>query len=111
LCAIIGFILVVELSLVDGAWGVAPEAAAVAAAPTPPITEITNTAAIGNLLYTKYAYLFQAAGLVLLVAMIGAIVLTLRQREGVRRQSISEQVSLNAKDAIEIKKVPSRSGV
>ena len=109
--AIIGLILVVELSLVLGAWVVAPEAAAVAAAPTPPITEITNTAAIGNLLYTKYAYLFQAAGLVLLVAMIGAIVLTLRQREGVRRQSIAGQVSLNAKDAIEIKKVPSRSGV
>ena len=63
------------------------------------------------MLYTKYIYLFQASGLILLVAMIGAIVLTLRRREGVRRQSISAQVSLQSDQAIEIKKVPSRSGV
>ena len=109
--ALIGLILLVELALVLGAWVIAPEASAEAQLPIPPVEEVHNTEAIGNVLYTRYVYLFQAAGLVLLVAMIGAIVLTLRQREGVRKQSISRQVSLRSKDAIELKKVPSRSGV
>ena len=63
------------------------------------------------MLYTKYIYLFQASGLILLIAMIGAIVLTLRQREGVRRQSIAKQIALKREDAIELKKVPNRSGI
>ena len=109
--ALVGLILLVELALVLGAWVISPEASAEAQLPIPPADQIHNTEAIGNVLYTRYVYLFQAAGLILLVAMIGAIVLTLRQREGVRRQSISKQVSLRAKDAIELKKVSSRSGV
>jgi NADH-quinone oxidoreductase subunit J len=108
---LVGVILLVELFMVLGAWVVAPEAPAAAGVPIAPPDEVTNTRAIGAVLYTKYVYLFQAAGLVLLVAMIGAIVLTLRQRVGVRRQSIGKQVSLRAKEAIEVKKVPSRSGV
>ena len=66
-------------------------------APMPPIRTITNTQALGRVLYTDYIYLFQAAGLVLLVAMIGAIVLTLREREGVRRQTIGAQVGRRAR--------------
>ncbi len=109
--ALIGLVLLAELVLVFGAWAIAPEAGAVAQQPIPPIDEVTNTEAIGRVLYTDYVYLFQACGMILLVAMIGAIVLTLRKREGVRRQSISKQVSRKVGDTIEVKKVPSRSGV
>ena len=63
------------------------------------------------MLYTRYIYFFQAAGLILLVAMIGAIVLTLRQREGVRRQSIPRQIARRRQESVELKKVPTRSGV
>ena len=107
---LIGIILLVELLLVLGAWIAVPETAAVAGVPLPPPEQVPNTKALGAVLYTKYVYLFQASGLVLLVAMVGAIVLTLRQREGVRRQSIFEQVGRRREDVIEIKKVPNRSG-
>ena len=109
--AIIGLILLIELALVAGAWVFSPEAGSVATAPIPPIDEIHNTAALGNVLYTDYIYLFQAAGLILLVAMIGSIVLTHRRREGVRKQSIARQVSKSSRDAIEVKDMPSGSGV
>ncbi len=105
---LVGLILLIELIMVLGAWVAAPEAGSAASVPILPPGELTNTQALGEVLYTKYIYLFQAAGLILLVAMVGAIVLTLRQREGVRRQSIGAQVSRDA--AIEIRKVPSRSG-
>ncbi len=108
---LIGLILLAELILVFGAWVTSPEAGAVAAIPIAPPDQVSNVEAIGRVLYTKYIYLFQASGLILLVAMIGAIVLTLRQREGVRKQSISAQVSLKREQAVELKKVPSRSGV
>jgi NADH-quinone oxidoreductase subunit J len=77
----------------------------------PPPEQTTNTQALGEVLYTKYIYLFQAAGLILLVAMIGAIVLTLRRREGVRRQKIGAQISRPREAAVEVRKVPSRSGI
>ncbi len=109
--ALVGIILLAELIMVVGAWVVAPEAGLAASLPIPPPDQVTNTQALGEVLYTKYIYLFQAAGLVLLVAMIGAIVLTLRQREGVRRQSIGEQVSRPRESTIEIKDVPSGSGI
>jgi NADH-quinone oxidoreductase subunit J len=108
---LIGLILLFELLLVVGTWIAAPEAKGVASLPIPPPEAVHNTAALGNVLYTDYVYLFQAAGLVLLVAMIGAIVLTLRQREGVRRQSIAGQVSRKREEAIELKDMPSGSGV
>jgi len=108
---LIGLILLVELALVAGAWVISPEAEAAAAVPIPPLEVAHNTEAIGNVLYTKYVYLFEAAGLILLVAMIGSIVLTLRQREGVRKQSIARQVTRKRDEAIEVKDVPSRSGV
>lgn len=108
---LIGLILFVELAAVVGAWVVAPEAAGLVERPTPPASEVSNTLALGRILYTDYAYLFQIAGLVLLVAMIGAIVLTLRHREGVRKQSIAKQIQRPVKETIEIKDVPTGSGV
>jgi len=102
---LIGLVLLVELVLVFSAWVTASDVASVAAAPTPPLVQATNTAALGAVLYTRYIYPFQAAGLILLVAMIGAIVLTLRHREGVRRQRIGAQVSRARADAVEIVKV------
>ena len=105
--ALVGIILLAELVLVFGSWALAPTMAALEQ-PTPP--EISNTEALGNLLYTDYFYLFQTAGLILLVAIIGAITLTLRHRPGVKRQDIGEQVNRSAKDAIEIKDVQPGSG-
>src|SRR3546814_13288616 len=82
-------ILLIELILVLGGWVITPAAQQVAATPIP--TDMTNTHALGAVIYTKYIYLFQGAGLILLVAMIGAIVLTLRSRPGVRRQRIRSE--------------------
>ena len=107
---LIGLVLLVELLLVFGAWVAAPEALATAQRPIPPVGEVTNTHALGAVLYTDYIYLFQTAGLILLVAMIGAIVLTLRQREGVRRQSIAAQLA-RGKRSVEIKDVTTGSGI
>jgi NADH-quinone oxidoreductase subunit J len=107
--ALIGLILLVELGLVFASWVVAPIEPE-AALRIPPPAETTNTHALGQILYTDYFYLFQAAGLVLLIAMVGAIVLTLRRRDGVRRQSIARQVGLRPDQAIEIRKVPTGSG-
>ena len=108
--ALIGLVLLGELLVVVGGWAFSPEAAALSAAPTPEISQMTNTHAIGALLYTKYIYLFQAAGMILLVAMIGAIVLTHRQREGVRKQNISEQVRRSSKD-VELRDVEIGKGI
>ena len=72
---------------------------------------IDNTRAIGQVLYTQYFYLFQIAGLVLLVAMIGAIVLTLRSRPGVRRQNVSDQLYRPKDQVVTVVKVPTRGGV
>jgi NADH-quinone oxidoreductase subunit J len=77
----------------------------------PQVLGIDNTRAIGRVLYTQYFYLFQVAGLVLLVAMIGAIVLTLRRRPGLRRQRISEQLYRSKDETIAVVKVPTRGGV
>jgi NADH-quinone oxidoreductase subunit J len=106
--ATVGFILLIELVFVFGAWAVGPGTLGFAA-PVPDPTQITNTDALGRLLYTRYAYAFEASGLILLVAMIGAIVLTLRQRAGVRRQRIARQVARI--EAVEVVKVPTGQGV
>ncbi|HEV2556213.1 MAG TPA: NADH-quinone oxidoreductase subunit J [Bosea sp. (in: a-proteobacteria)] len=101
--ALIGLIFAVELLLVVGAWVIDPQIvrAPVAAIPA----GITNTEAIGRVLYTQYVYYFQAAGLVLLVAMIGAIVLTLRDRPGIKRQDIMQQNARTKATAMDVKKV------
>ena len=103
----IGAILAIELLLVFGTWAVAPTIAQ----PLAQAPGVTNTQALGALLYTRYVYAFQAAGMVLLVAMIGAIVLTLRSREGVRRQKIAQQVGRRRQDTVEVVKVRPRQGI
>lgn len=107
--ATIGGIVLLELIFCVGAWGVGGAAATRVTTPVPP--GLSNTAALGRVLYTQYMYLFEAAGLILLVAMIGAIVLTLRHKRGVRRQRIELQNERSAKSAVELKKQPSRAGV
>ena len=88
--ALVGVILLAELLIVLGGWYFAPDGDD--RRRFAPVTTLTNTAALGDILYTRYIFLFQVAGLVLLVAMIGAIVLTLRHKAGVKRQSIAAQV-------------------
>ncbi len=107
----IGIVLMFELILVAGSWALAPDIASVAAEPLAKSPGLTNTELLGGVLYTKYIFLFQASGMVLLVAMIGAIVLTLRGREGVRRQKIARQVARRAEETVELKKVPIGGGV
>ncbi|MBV8651858.1 MAG: NADH-quinone oxidoreductase subunit J [Alphaproteobacteria bacterium] len=106
---LVGLILVVELFMVITAWALAPNIAAVSAAPV--VAGVTNTQALGALLYTRYAYAFQASGIVLLIAMIGAIVLTHRVRAGVRRQDTTTQLSRPRAATIEIVKVGVGKGV
>jgi NADH-quinone oxidoreductase subunit J len=108
---LIGLILLIELALVLGGWALTPAALKTATDPIPPLDQVTNTHALGAVLYTKYIYLFQGAGLILLVAMIGAIVLTLRSRPGVRRQVIAEQVSRRRDEAVAIRKVEPGKGI
>ena len=108
---LIGIILLAELLFVFATWAVLPDSGMLAQAPVPPLAEVSNTRAIGQLLYTQYIYLFQASGLVLLIAMIGAIVLTLRAREGVRRQKIGRQTGRRVEDSVEIKKVETGKGI
>jgi NADH-quinone oxidoreductase subunit J len=108
---LVGFILLAELMLIFGSWAIAPGVIGLGAAPLPPsASAVTNTRALGDLLYTRYIIAFQLAGLVLLVAMIGAIVLTLRQRVGVRRQSIPQQLARTRAEAVALVKVPLGGG-
>jgi NADH-quinone oxidoreductase subunit J len=109
--ALVGLVLLAELVMIFGSWIVAPDSADRAASLTPLLTETANTNALGQILYTDYVYLFQVSGLILLVAMIGAIVLTLRSREGVKRQRIGAQISRSREDSVEIKHVEPGSGV
>ena len=106
--AVIGAIVAIELIMVVGAWTTAPANLIAIDAKAP--ASITNTQALGQVLYTKYLLFFQASGLVLLTAMIGAIVLTLRHKV-VKRQSIEEQNARTPETAVELKKVASRAGV
>jgi NADH-quinone oxidoreductase subunit J len=106
---LVGLVLLAELLIVLGGWTLAPEAAAGGSAPTP--QAVSNTDALGQLIYTHYFYLFQASGVVLLIAMIGAIVLTFRRRPGVRRQNIGEQLRRHPEDSIEVRKIQTGKGI
>ena len=88
-----------------------PEIVANTAMPMPPLSAMSNIEALGSVLYTRYILFFQLAGLILFVAMIGAIVLTLRHKAGLKRQSISAQVARNPATAIEVRKVESGRGI
>jgi NADH-quinone oxidoreductase subunit J len=107
--ALVGIVFLVELVLVLGAAVIRPGTQRLIT--TPITTDVTNTEALGLVLYTRYVYFFQAAGLVLLVAMIGAIVLTLRHRVRVKRQNISEQNARTKATAMEVRKVQSGQGL
>ncbi len=106
--ALVGVVLLAELLIVLGGWVFAP---GMATAPVSPIGGLSNTAAIGNLLYTRYAFYFQASGMVLLVAMVGAIVLTLRHKPTAKRQSVAVQVGRDPRTAVEVRKVESGRGI
>jgi NADH-quinone oxidoreductase subunit J len=107
--ALVGIVFLVELLLFVGAWAIGP---GVPKAITLPILPAySNTEALGLVLYTRYVYFFQVAGMVLLVAMIGAIVLTLRHKPNVRRQIVAEQVARTTASAIEIKHVQPGQGI
>ena len=108
---LVGIILLVELLMVLGTASMSPAVMASGTEPIPDLTQRQNTAALGDVLYTKYIYLFQTAGMILLVAMIGAIVLTLRQRPGVRKQNIATQLARRREDAVELKKIQPGQGV
>ncbi|MCW5737556.1 MAG: NADH-quinone oxidoreductase subunit J [Enhydrobacter sp.] len=110
--AMIGAALLAEILFGLGVWGsgASDTVQAFNSAGIPPAA-IDNTRAIGQVLYTQYFYLFQVSGLVLLVAMIGAIVLTLRNRPGVRRQRVSDQLYRSKEETMTVVKVPSREGV
>jgi NADH-quinone oxidoreductase subunit J len=103
---LIGLILLTELILVAGGFAVAPGAIQAV-----PAEQITNAEAIGRVLYTKYVYFFELAGGVLLVAMIGTIVLTLRHRRTAKRQDVAAQVGRRREDAIAVVKVETGKGI
>ncbi|MBX3520389.1 MAG: NADH-quinone oxidoreductase subunit J [Xanthobacteraceae bacterium] len=109
--ALVGLVFLVELVLVVGTWAVGPGIASAIKAPIPNASQVTNTEAIGRVLYTTYVHYFQIAGLVLLVAMIGAIVLTLHHRVNVKRQNISSQNARTRDTAIEVVKVKTGEGI
>ncbi len=106
---VIGLVLLVELVLLGSTVAISPDMIAHASAPT--AGDVSNTKALGEILYTKYVFFFQTAGLILLVAMVGAIVLTLRHRVGIKRQNVAAQVARGPATAIEIKKVEPGQGI
>jgi len=109
--AFLGIMVLTELVLVVGTWVIGPDVEHAITSPIPPIARMLNAEALGRVLYTQYVYFFQAAGVVLLVAMIGAIVLTLRHKPNVRRQNIAEQVARTKATAIDIVKVRPGQGL
>jgi NADH-quinone oxidoreductase subunit J len=106
---LVGIVFLLELVFVGVSWVISPSAPKVLA--TPIASNLTNTEALGLVLYTRYVYYFEAAGLVLLVAMIGAIVLTLRHKPNVKRQNIAEQVARTKATAIEVRQVRPGQGI
>lgn len=108
---LIGLILLAELVLVGMGWNLSGPVVTDPATAIPALDEMTNTEALGSMIYTKYIFLFQMAGMILLVAMIGAIVLTHRKRPGVKKQNINKQVRRRRHEAFEIVKVKPGQGL
>jgi NADH-quinone oxidoreductase subunit J len=104
---LIALVVGAQLVYVVSGWAHSPKAAAAAT----PAGSLSNTAALGEVLYTHYFYFFQAAGMILLTAMIGAIVLTLHHKPGVKRQDVGVQVARTPETGVELRKVPSRVGI
>ena len=106
---LIAVVLAIELAMIGMSWESAPQAEALRAAAMP--DGMSNVEALGTVIYDQYVYFFQIAGLVLLVAMIGAIVLTLRHKEGVKRQSVTAQVGRDRKTAVEMLDIKPGQGI
>ena len=106
-----GVIILMQLTLALGVWQFADEAESLRAAVTPDPNEVHNTAALGQLIYGEYILLFQLAGLILLVAMIGAIVLTVRHRKDIKRQDILQQMWRDPAEEMELKDVKPGQGL
>jgi len=107
---LVGGILLAEIIMAAGAWILNPSLSKLEKQATLD-PNITNTENFGRVLYTDYVFYLEAAGILLLIAMVGAIVLTLRQREGIRRQDIATQVGRTPEQAIEIRKVETGQGI
>ncbi|HUB10369.1 MAG TPA: NADH-quinone oxidoreductase subunit J [Acetobacteraceae bacterium] len=107
--AAVGVLLFLELLFTYHVWQISPQSGVLRAAPTP--ANISNTAALGRLIYTDYIFLFQAAGLILLVAMIGAIVLTLRERKTSRHQNVDVQHAREVRETMELVQVAIGAGI
>ncbi|SNY93730.1 NADH dehydrogenase subunit J [Cohaesibacter sp. ES.047] len=108
---VVGVVLLAELLVAFGGWVISPELSGHLGEPMPALAEMSNIEAIGSLLYTKYVYYFETAALILLVAMIGAIVLTLHHRKDVKRQDIVRQNARTVENSIEIVEVESGRGI
>ncbi|MEM9045785.1 MAG: NADH-quinone oxidoreductase subunit J [Pseudomonadota bacterium] len=108
---LVGLVLLIEMGLVLGHWVLADIAPDAREAAMPAPSDVGNTTALGQVIYDQYIYMFQTAGLVLLVAMIGAIVLTLRHRPNIKRQNILEQIYRTREEAVELKDVKPGQGV
>ena len=106
---LISIIIFFELTVVIGGWKYKPDI--VSPMSLPLNLDITNTHSIGSVLYTDYIHLFQLSGMILLVAMVGAIILTFRERSGLKRQSYFAQISRERSDSVKLMDVPSKKGV
>ncbi len=111
LALLIGVVLLMQFALAYGAWVQADGAMGLRQAVTPDMDQVENTRALGLLIYDKYILLFQLAGLILLVAMIGAIVLTLRHRTGIKRQNVLHQMWRDPAKAMELRDVKPGQGL
>ena len=108
---LMGLIILMQLGFAFGAWEVTELAQAQRDAVTPAVADTQNTIALGQLIYTKYIFLFQAAGVILFVAMVGAIVLTLRHRQDIKRQDILAQIYRDPEASVELKDVKPGQGI
>tara|TARA_B100001093_G_scaffold318140_1_gene303480 strand:- start:1906 stop:2397 length:492 start_codon:yes stop_codon:yes gene_type:complete len=106
---IISTIIFFELIIVIGGWKYKPDL--LQATDTKLVGDISNTHSLGQILYTDYIHVFQISGMILLVAMIGAIVLTFRQRDGVKKQSYIKQISRERSEGVQVVDVPSNKGI
>ncbi len=111
LALLIGVVILMQFALAFGAWVQADGALGLRQAPAPDPAAVENTRALGLLLYDRYILLFQASGLILLVAMIGAIALTLRHREGIKRQNVLAQMYRDPAKAMELRDVKPGQGL
>ena len=111
LAGLIGIVILLQFGMIYGVWITAPAAQDLRGAVTPDMMDVQNTKALGLLIYDQYLYLFQTAGLILLVAMIGAIVLTLRHRTDIKRQDVLQQMWRDPAKAMELVDVKSGQGL